>query len=376
MTEKPNGRTALRLIRMRDAGYYSVHTTGAKNAIDTAIPLVLEAVGAMDLAGSAAPFGVADFGAADGGTSLALHRALLSELRTLAPRRPLTLTHTDLPHNDFSVLFRLLQGLLPDREGLGIPGVFSFASGTSFYEQIFPNATLSLGFSATAMHWLSRLPALIADEVHAVFASGAARTAFAVQAAADWERILLHRARELAPAGRSSSPTFCTDEAGRYLGATGGRNMHATFAAHWRALHDVGEISAGEVARATFPQYYRTVGEFRAPFDDPASAVRRAGLRLEACFTDLTPCPYEARFAAGECSPAEFARAYVPTLRSWSESMFFGALDPARDEAARRAIIDRFYASYEADVAAAPEGHAMAYVHCYMVIAKHPPAAA
>ena len=357
------------LIRMRDAGYYSLHTEGAKLVIDRALPLVLKAVRAMDLSGTA-PFAVADFGAADGGTSLALHRAVLTELRARAPQRALTLTHTDLPHNDFSTLFRLVQGLLPGREGLGVPGVFSFASGTSFHEQIFPDATLSLGFSATAMHWLSRLPALIADEVHAVFAQGAARAAFAAQAAADWERIVLHRARELVPGGQAVFANFCADEAGHSLGATGGHNMHARFGAHWRALHEAGAITRDEVARATFPQYYRTVAEFRAPFDDPDGAARRAGLLLEECFTVSTPCPYAARFAAGEWTPAEFARAYVPTLRSWSESMFFGALDPARAEGERRDIIDRFYAAYEAEVAAAPAGHAMDYVHCFMRVRK------
>ena len=34
------------------------------------------------------------------------------------------------------------------------------------------------------------------------------------------------------------------------------------------------------------------------------------------------------------------------------------------------AIVDRFYAAYTADVAAAPDGHGMDYVHCFMVIAK------
>jgi hypothetical protein len=357
------------VIRMRDAGYYSAHTAGAKLVIDKAMPMMLAAVRGMDLAGSA-PFAVADFGAADGGTSLALHRAVLTELRRHAPQRPLTLTHTDLPHNDFSTLFRLVQGLLPGREGLGVPGVFSFASGTSFYEQIFPDATLSLGFSATAMHWLSRLPATIAEDVHAVFAVGAAREAFRAQAAADWERILLHRARELVPGGAIVFANFCTDEAGRYLGATGGRNMHACFGAHWRALHAAGVITKDEVARATFPQYYRSVAEFRAPFDRAESPVRQAGLVLEDCFTEVTPCPYAARFAAGEWTAAEFARAYVPTLRSWSESMFFGALDPSRAETERRAIIDRFYAAYETDVAAAPDGHGMDYVHCFMRVRK------
>ena len=356
-------------IRMRGAGYYSAHTTGAKLVIDRATPLALAAIRAMDLSG-AAPFAIADFGAADGGTSLGLHRAVLTELRRRAPDRALTLTHTDLPHNDFATVFQLVQGRLDGREGLGVPGVFSFASGTSFYDPIFPPGTLALGFSATAMHWLSRLPAPIAEAVHAVFATGATQAAFREQAAADWQRILLLRAAELAPGGALVFANFSTDEAGRYLGATGGRNMHACFGAHWRALHAAGAITEAEVARATFPQYYRSVAEFRAPFEDAAGPVRQAGLRLEECFTLVTPCPYAARFAAGEWTAAEFARAYVPTLRSWSESTFLGALDPARPAADRQALIDRFYAAYEADVAADPAGHGMDYVHCLMRVSK------
>ncbi len=358
-------------IRMRDAGYYSAHTTGAKLVIDRALPLALAAVRAMPFGDTAAPFAIADFGAADGGTSVALHRALIADLRARDARQPITLTHTDLPHNDFSTLFRLMQGLLPGRADAAlpdVPGLFNFASGTSFHRRIFPDASLSFGFSATAMHWLSRLPATIADHVHAVGAWGATHAAFADHAAADWQAILLHRAAELVPGGYLVLANFCTDEQGRYLGATGGRNMHGQFTAHWQALQAAGAITAEEVARATFPQYYRTVAEFRAPFDDDASPVRRAGLMLEDCFTVVTPCPYAARFAAGGWTPEEFAAAYVPTLRSWSESMFHGALDPARPESERAAIIDRFYGAYQADVAAAPDGHGMDYVHCFMKI--------
>jgi hypothetical protein len=358
-------------IHMRGAGYYSEHTTGAKRVIDDAIPLALGALAEIDLRGTA-PFGIADFGAADGGTSIGLHHAVLAALRARAPERPVTLTYTDLPHNDFSVLFRLLHGLLPGKTDQGLNGfanLFTFASGTSFHRQIFPDATLSLGFSATAMHWLSRLPATLVDGVHAVFATGAALAAFRAQAATDWETILLARARELAPGGRLVLANFCTDDDGFYLGWTGGRNMHERFSAHWRGLRDAGLIDADELRRATFAQFYRTTAEFRAPFDDPGSAVSRAGLRLLQCFTRVTPCPFAEKFRAG-WHPAEFARAYVPTLRSWSEIVFSGALDPARPAAERQALVDRFYAAYEADVAAAPEGHAMDFVHCFMVIAK------
>jgi hypothetical protein len=364
--------SAAPVIRMRGAGYYSEHTAGAKLVIDAAIPLALEAVRSMNLATSTAPLGIADYGAADGGTSIGLHHAVLDDLRARAPGREITLTYTDLPHNDFSALFRLVHGLLPgmaDRALHPSPGLYTFASGTSFHRQVVPDGTLSLGFSATAMHWLSRLPATITDHVHAVGATGEELAAFRLQAAEDWEQILLARARELAPGGRLVLANFCRDEAGHYLGWTGGRNMHDTFSAHWRALRDAGVISPEECRRATFAQFYRSVAEFRSPLDNPQSTVSRAGLRLRRCFTRVTPCPYAAGFQA-ERDAAAFARAYVPTLRSWSESMFLGALDPSRPEDERHTIVDSFFSAYETAVATNPDGHGMDYVHCFMLIAK------
>ena len=90
---------------------------------------------------------------------------------------------------------------------------------------------------------------------------------------------------------------------------------------------------------------------------------------LEKAFTRITGCPYAAEFKA-KGDPVAFARSYIPTLRSWSESTFMGALDPSRPAAERMAIVDRFYGAYEADVAAAPKGHGMDYVHCFMTVSK------
>ena len=63
-------------------------------------------------------------------------------------------------------------------------------------------------------------------------------------------------------------------------------------------------------------------------------------VRLEHCAKVVTSCPYAARFTGGEQAAEAFARSYVPTLRSWSESTFYDALDPARPQTERRAIID------------------------------------
>ena len=359
------------LIAMRGAGYYSDNTVGAKAVIDAATDLVRGALEGMDLAGSQTPFAIADFGAADGGTSLDLMRRVVADVRRVAPVRPVTVTYTDLPHNDFSVLFRRLHGLLDDAPSpLGRePNVYTFASGTSFYRQIFPDNSLSLGFSATAMHWLSTRPGPIADHVHAVGASEAERQLFHQQSMADWETILLARACELVPGGRLVLANFCIDDEGRYLGGTGGVDMFDAFARHWRALVRSGQISEPEYRAGTLQQFYKSRQDFAAPFADPASPVRRAGLVLDQISTRVTRCPYAAGFETHR-DPAAFAKAYIPTLRSWTESTFFSALDPGRPASERQAIVDRFYSAYEAEVAAAPEGHGMDYVHCFMTISK------
>jgi indole-3-acetate O-methyltransferase len=359
-------------IAMRAAGYYSSHTIGAKAVINKVGDLVLAAAGKTPPLGRGQAFSIADFGAADGGTSMDMMRRLVGAIRAREPDRQISITYSDLPHNDFSTLFRLSQGLLgheTDSPLASVPGLFIFGSGTSFYRQICPDNSLSLGFSATAMHWISSRPCMIADHVQAVGATAAEQQQFRAQALRDWETILIARARELRPGGRLVLVNFCIDEEGRYLGHTTGVDMFDCFARHWRNLYRMGRINGAEYAGATFQQFYKTPDEFAAPFRDPASSVSRAGLKLETSFTMVTPCPYAEEFKR-KGDAAAFAKAYVPTLRSWSETVFAGALDPARPAAERAAIIDDFYGAYEAEVAAAPEGHRMDYVHCVTEIAK------
>ncbi|MBZ9661167.1 class I SAM-dependent methyltransferase [Mesorhizobium sp. ESP-6-4] len=359
-------------IAMRGAGYYSTNTVGAKYVIDKVGDLVVKAVAGMPRLADGQPFAVADFGAADGGTSMDMMRRLVSAVREREPDRAISITYTDLPHNDFSTLFRLSQGLLGTSAEVPLaetPGLYIFGSGTSFYRQILPDNSLSFGFSATAMHWISKRPCMIADHVQAVGATEAERAQFRAQGLRDWETILLARARELRPGGRLALANFCVDEEGRYLGHTTGVDMFDSFARHWRDLLAAGRISEAEYVNATFQQFYKTPDEFAAPFRDPVSPVSQAGLRLENIFTMVTPCPYAEAFRVHR-NGQDFARAYVPTLRSWSETVFANALDPSRPANDRAAIVDDLYGAYEAEVAHAPEGHRMDYVHCVAEIVK------
>jgi hypothetical protein len=111
------------------------------------------------------------------------------------------------------------------------------------------------------------------------------------------------------------------------------------------------------------------VEEYCRPLTDESGAVYRAGLRLTSAETRVVACPYRAAFEQhGDVE--RFAAEYVPTLRSWSETVFFNSLDPARGDAQRRALVDEFYQSYVDRVHDVPEGHAMDYVHVYMVVSK------
>jgi SAM dependent carboxyl methyltransferase len=357
-------------VAMWSGGHYSTATKGAKDVIDGATPLVLEAIRLMPNTGASNLFTFTDMGCADGGTSIDLVRQAVGAMRTRWKQRPITVVYSDQPRNDYNSLFHLVHGLTPIPTYLEeIEDVYVLAAATSFYRPILPAGTLNLGFSATAMHWLSRKPCDLTDHVQAVGAEGAELAAFAEQGRRDWETILLHRARELTPGGRLVLVNFGKDEAGRYLGNTGGVNMFDTFNVLWQRFAAEAVISAEEYVRMTLPQYYKTAEEFTDPLTDTASPVYRAGLRLEQCETRVVPCPFAAEFRQhGDAT--RFAHEYIPTLRSWTESTFLAALSPNRPLEERQGIIDRYYSAYETLVRENPVGHGMDYVHIYLTIAK------
>ena len=357
-------------MAMKGAGYYSKATIGAREVIDAAAPLIVAAVDRIPRNASGRPFRCADLGCADGGTSVDMWRRVLGHQRAREPGRPIEIVYSDLPRNDFSQLFRMLHGQTDIRSYYGeIPEVYPFASATSFHQAIFPRASLDLAFSATASHYISKVPVAIADHVHMVGAAAAERRAYDETGRLEWERLLALRAAELVTGGRLVFLNFGIDEQGRYLGHTGGVSMFDTFNRLWRELANEGAITAAEYANTNFPQVYRTAAQFTAPLRDPANPVYRAGLRLEHVESRHLPCPYARAFAQHR-DAARFARDYIPTLRSWSEPTFASGLSVERTAEQRARILDDFYGRYERLVASDPAGHGMDYIHIHLVCVK------
>jgi hypothetical protein len=171
---------------MRGGGYYSAVTRGAKDAIDGAIPLVLAAISRLPDVDTSRLFTLADIGCADGGTSIDLVRQAILGVRARWPRRPLMVVYTDQPRNDYNSLFHLIHGLTPVPAYLDTDDdIYVLATATSFYRSLVPPGTLDLGFSAAAMHWLSRKPCDLPAHIQAVGASGRDLEAFAEQARQD-----------------------------------------------------------------------------------------------------------------------------------------------------------------------------------------------
>lgn len=351
---------------MKPGGFYAASTPGAKAVVDSTIPMVLDCASRIALPATG-PVVLVDYGAADGGNSADLVRAVIRSLRRRAPATPIQVVYTDLPDNDYCALFRWLHsetGYLAE-----YAGVFAAAAGTSFYQQVLPDATVHIGFSATAMHWLSHKPGDIAGHVHANSAGGAAAARFRDRAAADWESILTYRARELVPGGVLVTANLCVDQRGRYVGRTEHVDVFDTFARLWLGLRRDGLLTDREYERATFAQYYRSPEDFMRPLRDPDSSASRAGLRLIRGYVRTVPCPLA---AAHRVRPdaVQLADGYIAALRSWSEGVFLGALDGSRPAAQRYRVVDELYARYHREVLCRPDHYALDYVHCYLAIER------
>jgi hypothetical protein len=217
----------------------------------------------VPLASSLGTIVIADYGASAGHNSLLPMKAAIGALRQrVGPGRAIAVVHTDLPENDFTTLFQTLTGD-PDSYLSGDAAVFASAVGRSFYEQILPPGSVTLGWSSWAVQWLSCAPVAVPDHIQVAYShDAAARTAFARQADEDWRAFLLSRGRELRPGGRLVILTMASHDDGDF-------GFRSVIGAQYAALLELvadGFVSPEEVRRMVIPTFGRTRAELVAPF--------------------------------------------------------------------------------------------------------------
>ena len=176
-------------LSMKGDGYYSAKTAGAKNAIDKTQKVIENALQTIP---SNEILKFADFGSADGGTSQEMWSNIIKIIRDKDDNRQIEILYTDLASNDFSTLFKTMQGMHGNANFAfqkNFKNVYVHGCGTGFHEQLMSDESLTLGFSATAMHYVSERPCLIENHVHMTGANESEKKLFKDQANKDWETI-------------------------------------------------------------------------------------------------------------------------------------------------------------------------------------------
>jgi hypothetical protein len=291
---------------------------------------------------------IADYGAASGHNSLRPMSAAIAAIRRhVEHERPICVVHTDIPENDFTALFATLS--VDPESYLGHdPAVFAMAVGRSFYQQVLPSRSVTLGWSSWAVQWLSRAPAAIGDHVQIAYSRDeAARSAYARQAAEDWISFLTSRSREMRPGSRLVVVTMALDDEGEF----GYRPLLDAIMAELAEMTRDGLIAEHEVSRMAIPMIARTPTDLTAPF---VPKGRFEGLTIDHLEVFNADDEFWHRYESNRDAAlfgarwAAFARASVfPTLAA--------ALDGGRDDPRAASFFERLETGVAAQLAAAPQ---------------------
>jgi hypothetical protein len=267
-----NEPTTLRPAPMEGGGAYNRSSRVQDTGSAPAVPPFGQAAASVPLPAPPAPIVIADYGSSQGHNSFGPIAVAIHALRERTSQS-ISVVHTDLPGNDFSTLFQALEAD-PASYLRTAPEVFSSAVGRTFYKQVLPSASVTLGWCSWAVQWLSRIPAPIPDQVQVAYSRDAAvRALYERQAADDWRTFLTHRSRELRPGGKLVILTMALAADGDF----GYRPILDAMYAALLDLVDVGFLGAEELHRMAVPTVGRSLADLQAPFADGPFA----GLLLE-----------------------------------------------------------------------------------------------
>ena len=273
-------------------------------------------------------------------------RAAIAILRArTSPQRSILVYHIDLPANDFSTLFDVLESD-PDSYVVADPNAFPSAIGRSFYRSVLPPNHADLAWSSYAAQWLSQIPRRIPNHFYIPCSTGGVRAAFDHQAAVDWEKFLSLRATELRPGGRLvvALPAVAED----------GSTPFAMIMDHANAVISelvvAGVITAEEREQMILPACARRKSDLLAPFARDGQFQR---LVVEHCSTSVVPDTAWSDYQLDKDVEA-FARKRVQFFRATFVPSLALALAPHRTADERRTFASRLEAGLSRRIAADP----------------------
>jgi len=356
------------------AGSYSSKVLDTLDSMKELAPIALECVRSVQVTPTSV-FTIADYGSADGGTSMPLIYSCVEELRKLrGTDLEILIYYEDQPTNDFTSLFSFLQGLIPGPASYftAFPNVYVAACGTQFYKQCFPSGSIHLGLCCIAIHWLSKMPCSVTGGLlHYQSQNPDERDLFSKQAAADWETFLLMRAKELSPGGTLALVSLAVDDDGNRTGNTKNCKVSIFQVLYevWKNMAEDGAITLDEVERTAIAAYMRTRKEIQMPFMSQDSPVRRAGLLLASLEIKTFACPH-AKILQDTGDAKMAAKSMAEEIRMWSNYTFLSGLSDERTSENKNATLDEFYRRLEAEFARTPGDYKMEQVVAVVSVKK------
>lgn len=316
---------------MEGSGYYSSHSGVQHVAAAPGFPFLKRAARQIPIA---PPVVIGDFGCAGGRNELEPMRIAIAAVRKRSAV-PIAVVHTDLPSNDFASLFQTIEESR-DSYLTGQQQVYAYAAGRSLYGPVFPDSSLSLGWTAITVQWLSAMPCVVPDQVYANLTRGPAREALRAQSRRDWKTFLRERIRELRPGGQ----VVVVGGASRSDGLSGAEGLFTMVNEQLLAMVADGRLRRSEYEKIFYPTWNRTTQEFLEPFQDGTFAgALNVEEHVEHVTSDASTYPQYER----DGDAAAFAEAYVPFVKAVTAPSFFRWLEPDRSDAERAAIEDAFY---------------------------------
>ena len=320
---------------MEGNGYYNDHSQLQHSTIPYALPFLRRAASSIQLPDHHSPVVIADYGSSQGYNSFQPMTTAIAIMRgRMIEHLPIAVIHNDQPNNDFSSLFQSAESSLESYQR-GTFDVFSYATGRSFYDRLFPDNQVSLGWSAWAVQWLSTIPAAIPDHFWHARASESVAGEFQQQAKLDWDQFLWHRSRELHSGGYLVIHAPCANDDGL-------SEWEIPFDLVNTVLQEMVELHLlyqQEYERMTLPVKIRTLSEYQAPF---FTGDMKNTLRLEDYSQVGFPDPLWSQYEITR-DAAAFAEAYASFLFAFLAPSLFGMLDETRSSAERIQLKNAFY---------------------------------
>lgn len=291
---------------MKSDGHYDANCDPQHSDIIQSQDLLLELAARCPQPANGQSLALADFGCGHGRTSSKTFERVVKLLRSSRPDVTLNVFRNDLASNDFNALARRVASVR-------VEGVHEFMAPGSFFGQVLPANSLSLGTSFSTQHWLRDLPEQrVAEHVTHEVSHQAYGTAYAAHWQHGWHSFLQSRATELVEGGQLLISFVARSKSSD--------QVHAPFELLQLAaktLVDDGHLSPYQLEQFQIPIHRPEHDEVMAPFG-PTGFDSYRGLRVMQIQVTRPVCPLFADWRRDR-NTERYAYRYSEFIRAFTE---------------------------------------------------------